>query len=66
MFNKFQSEELVKYLGELVNEQSDRIQPYYQILDKKSEKPYVMHEKTNQITVILRGKGIAIIDDQKI
>lgn len=63
MYNKFSNKELVKYLKNIVNNEAERVGDYYQVLDPNSDKPYVIHNKTYQITAILRGIGIAVVND---
>ena len=66
MFSKFKSEELCNYFKEQVKNQNEEVKSYYQKLDILSEKPYVVHKKTNQITAVLRGKGVAILDGESV
>lgn len=56
------NKEIVGFLSEVVNTLSTECDNYYQILSVESDKPYVVHRKTNQITAVLSGKGRVIVD----
>lgn len=61
---KINNKEFAEYLRELVKNNKNDVKEYYQLLKNDSEKPYVLHKKANQITVLLKGEGKAFIDDK--
>lgn len=64
MYKLINNAELVNYLRNIVINEKERVDEYFQILNIDSDKPYVYHLNTYQITAILSGEGIAIVDDK--
>ena len=64
MMTKINNKEFADYLRSLVKNNKRDVKEYYQLLKNDSEKPYVLHKKANQITVVLKGEGKAFIDNK--
>lgn len=62
---KFQDENLKNIVFSMLDDEIIK-EKYYQVLTKSSDKPVVKHKKTNQITIVLKGSGLAVINNEKI
>ncbi len=57
-------QELANFCKKVIMEKYDGIYDYYQVLYPNSDKPYVVHKSTYQMTVVLSGEGRAILNEK--